>query len=327
MTSIKKKYKVKYKNILKLLIILLIPIVVLNMYKSINTNNKPNKNNNNKIEKKIKTKETFKLDYSKSVEIPNNILEIVNNSDPSIVISDENGKVLASRKEHDRREGASTTKVFVGYAALNLLDLEKDKIIGTQYSLDECNPYCRNNIEVGSELNVIDAATYVFPDSANSVATDISIAIGKKYYKVNNDQEAEQKGLEKINEFIKEIGCTNTHLGNANGLNTTPNDNDNNFDINTGYPKDNCIDGISANDLALITTLAMKDKNFRDRIKNNDKLLYIKAGKGIFCHGVWQFNYKNKLYYISLLGINCNKGDDKSILINELYNWTIKELI
>jgi len=327
MTNTKKKYKVKYKNILKLLIILLIPIVVLNMYKNQTHNKIIKKTNSNKIEKKVKTKETFKLDYSKSVEIPNSILDLVKNSNPSIVISDENGKVLASRKEHDRREGASTTKVFVGYAALNLLDLEKDKIIGTQYSLDECNPYCRNNIEVGSELNIVEAATYVFPDSANSVATDISIAIGKKYYKVNNDQEAEQKGLEKINEFIKEKGCTNTHLGNANGLNTTPNDNDNNFDINTGYPKENCIDGISANDLALITTLAMKDKNFRNGINNNDKLLYIKAGKGFFCHGVWQFNYKNKLYYISLLGINCNKGDDKNKLINELYNWAIKELI
>ena len=325
MSTIKKIYKLKYKNIIKLLIILLIPIVIFIL---INNYIKLDKKENNKnTEENVNAKEEFKLNYSNSISISKNILDTVNNSNPSIVISDENGIVLANIKENDRREGASTTKIFVGYAALKLLDLEKDKIIESQYSLDECNPYCNNKLEIDEELDVVEASTYVFPDSSNSVATDLAIAIGKKYNKVKNDKEAEEKGLNKINEFIKELGCTNTHLGNANGLNYTPKETDNNFDINTGYPKDNSKDGISANDLALATTLAMKDNNFAQGIKTNSKIFYIKAGKGFFCHGVWGFSYKNKMYFITILGVNCNKGDNQKKLVDALYNWTIKDLI
>ena len=310
MSTVKKRYKLKYKNIFKLFIILLIPIVVFVLFKNYNKLNiKDNKHTNKKhIETRIKEEEKFKLNYSRSIPIPKNILDTVSNSNPSIVISDENGIVLANIKGNDRREGASTTKIFVGYAALKLLDLENDKIIESKYSLEECDPYCNNKLEIGEELDVIDASTYVFPDSSNSVATDIAIAIGKKFNNVNTDKEAEEKGLNKINGFIREIGCTNTHLGNANGLNYTPKEEDNNFDINTGYPKNNSKDGISANDLALVTTLAMKDNNFAQGIKTNSKIFYIKSGKGFFCHGVWGFSYKNKL-------------------LNSLYNWTIKDLI
>ena len=329
MTTIKKRYKLKYNNIFKILIILLIPIVVFVLYNNYVKLDKKEKKKINKkhIEERIKEEDKFKLNYSKTISIPKNILDTVSNSNPSIVISDENGIVLANTKENDRREGASTTKIFIGYAALKLLDLEKDKIIESQYSLDECNPYCNNRLETDEKLDVIEASTYVFPDSSNSVATDIAIAIGKKYNKVKNEEEAEEKGLTKINEFIKELGCTNTHLGNANGLNTTPKETDNNFEISTGYPKDNSIDGMSANDLALVTTLAMKDNNFAQGIKTNSKIFYIKSGKGFFCHGVWGFSYNNKMYYITILGVNCNKGDDKNLLVNSLYNWTIKDLI
>ena len=325
----KKRIKLKYKNIFKLLVIILIPIFILTLInKTILSNTIKKESPTKQIEKKVAIKELNELNYNNSVDIKDNIINKLKYSDPSIIITDDKGNVLAHRKENDRREGASTTKIFVGYVALSLLDISKDTIVGSEYSLKECSPYCNNKIDVGRELNVIDAATYVFPDSSNSVATDISIAIGKKYSNATTDVEKEKKGLEIINNYLKENGCTNTHLGNANGLNNTPTDFDNQFDIKTGYPINNSIDGISANDLALITIKAMKNTNFSERINDSNKegLYYIKAGRGYFCHGVWGINHMNKKYYIIILGINCNL-DDKNTLVTELFDWTVKELI
>ena len=329
MNNKKKRIKLKYKNIILLILIIIIQIIVIY---TVNINNNKNeiatkiKISKKQFHKKIKNNELNKLNYNKSIEITEEILKNIN-SDPSIIIVDSKGNVLAHRKENDRREGASTSKIFVGYAALKLLNKE-DKIIGTEYSIKECSPYCNNKINIGEELNVIKAATYVFPDSANSVATDISIAIGKKYYNADTEEKNARLGIEKINNYLKEIGCTNTHLGNANGLNTTPTDNDNNFDKITGYPTENCIDGISANDLALVTVKAMTNNDFSNEIKNNldDGIYYIKSGRGYLCHGVWGFNYINEKYYIILLGTNCNL-DDRTKIINELYNWSTNELI
>lgn len=278
-----------------------------------------------------KGSKAISLDYSNSKEISSYALRNASHSDPSIVIVDDEGKVLASRKPDIRREGGSTTKVFAGYAAVKLLDPERDTVTGTHYAIDSCGVFNSNPQGVGQKFSVAKAATYAFPDSSNSTATNIAVAIGRKYYNCSSDKDAFNKGMVKINEFYDTLDLVDTHLGNSNGLDFFPAGH-NEFYKN-GMPKPGCEDGHTANDLAVVTIDAMKDDYFASGInsRNNNGLFFIKSGTGWQCHGIWGFNHNGKRYYISMLGITCNKSagipDNKYTVVKDLYNWTISSLI
>ena len=263
-------------------------------------------------------KEMATMNYNNAVSIPNEALRNASHSNPSIVIVDDAGNVLASKDPNIRREGGSTTKVFSGFALVKLMDPEKDVVRGTQYAIDIIGEYNNHTLEVGQTFSISKAATYSFPDSSNSTANDIAIAIGRKYYTCYSDEDAFNKGMKAINDFYNKMGLVNTHLYNPSGLNGTNGHND--F-FDDGMPKNGCKDGHTANDLAVVTIEAMKDKYFAAGIndRNNNGLFFIKSGTGRQGHGIWGFNYKNKRYYISILGIN--HVDNKYTVANDLYNW------
>ncbi len=267
------------------------------------------------------------LNYSNAVEVPNDVLKNATHSDPSIVITDEEGYVLAERKALVRREGGSTTKVFAGYAAIKLLDPETDVITGTQFAVDAVGKWNGAPIGVGNKFSIPKAATYNFPGSSNTTATDIAVAVGRKYYNCSSDEDAFHKGMKKINEFYSDMNLADTHLGNTSGLDFYPKGHMRFFP--NGLPRDGCEDGHTANDLAIVTIEAMKEEYFSSGIRgrNNEGLFFVKSGTGYQCHGIWGFNYKGKRYYISQLGINCDAGDDKYKVVNDLHNWAITNLI
>ncbi len=267
------------------------------------------------------------LNYSNAIEVPNDVLKNAPHSDPSIVITDEDGRVLAQRKPLVRREGGSTTKVFAGYAAINLLDPETDVVTGTQFAVDVVGEWNGAPIGVGNKFSVPKAATYSFPGSSNTTATDIAVAIGRKYYNCSSDEDAFHKGMKKINEFYETMNLADTHLGNTSGLDFFPKGHMRFFP--NGLPRDGCGDGHTANDLAVVTIEAMKNKYFSSGIRgrNNEGLFFVKSGTGYQCHGIWGFNYLGKRYYISQLGINCNDGDNKFQVVKDLHNWAITSLI
>ena len=267
------------------------------------------------------------LNYNNAIEVSNDALKNASHSDPSIVITGEDGNVLAQRKPLLRREGASTTKVFAGYAAVMLLDPEKDVITGTQFAVNAVGKWNGAPIGVGNKFSVTKAATYNFPGSSNSTATDIAVAIGKKHYNCSSDEDCFNKGMKKINEFYSDMNLTDTHLGNTSGLNGTPRGHMRFYP--NGLPKDGCKDGHTANDLAIVTIQAMQNEYFASGIKgrNNDGLFFIKSGTGYQCHGIWGFNNKGKRYYISQLGINCNAGDNKYQVVKDIYHWAVNNII
>ena len=275
---------------------------------------------------------TTKLSYSRAIEIPSDVLRNASHSDLSVVITDDKGNVLASRKPLDLREGGSTTKVFTGYAAVKLLDPVNDKVISTSYAQNM--PYMGDpDVKVGQVLSVSQAATKDFPGSSNITTANIAIAIGKKYRHSPNDAQAYFDGIEEINNLIKSVGCTNTKIPSSSGVNYNYKTKKWVFDTN-GYAEGE--DGISANDLALITIAAMQDENFSKGINYgnngicpppNSNTFYIKSGTQKFCHGVWGFNHNGNRYYIVILGVNCNKGDNKCRIFEDLYNWAVTSVI
>ena len=278
-----------------------------------------------------------KLNYSKAIDIPSSVLSNASNSNPSIVITGEDGTVLAKRLPDTLREGGSTTKVFTGYAAIKLLDLNNDYVYGSSYVTNFVGQYNNHTLASDQKITVSQAATRGFPGSSNSAAEAIAVAIGKKYNNLSSDKEAHTAGVKKINEFIKTIGCSESNLGNGSGLDFSPAG-------HMRFSKDgmpSSSEGHTANDLSVVTIVAMKDKDFLASYSSNtnkgyaelannrdkDGLFFIKSGTGYQCHGIWGFNYSGKRYYIAILGINCNAGDDKYKVVNSLYNWSKNSLI
>ena len=272
------------------------------------------------------------LNYNNSIEIPNSVFKNARNSNLSVVIVDDIGNVVAHKNPQELREGGSTAKVFTGYAAVKLLDPTKDTIINTQYAQNM--PYMGSpDVKVGQTLSVPAAATKDFPGSSNITTANIAIAIGKKYHNSTTDRQAYIDGMNEINNFLKETGCSKTKLISSSGVNY-------NYETNKFSGNKNGIStgefGMTANDLGLITIKAMKDENFSNGInygKNglcnppNNNTFFIKSGTQAYKHGVWGFNQNGKRYYAVVLGVNFNKGDDRCKTFNDVYEWAMSNAI
>lgn len=320
-----------------------------NHAKQINSDSKFINQNKDKKKKSLYSPEDYEkgiprnrvnMNYSDAKDLTNDALKSASHSDPSVVVVDDEGNVLAERKAHVLREGGSTTKLFTGYAAVNLLDVNNDKVVGYDYITNFVGNYNNHSLAPNQKITVLQAASRGFPGSSNTAAEAIAVAIGYKLTNPTSVKDAHLKGIEEINKFIKTIGCNESNLGNGSGLDFAPHGRMK-FS-NDGYPKDNCHDGHTANDLAIVAILAMKDENFLKSYKSNTSsnnatlaenkskngLFFIKSGTGYLCHGIWGFNYKGKRYYISLLGINCRNGEDNKYQVaKDIQNWTINNLI
>ena len=278
------------------------------------------------------------LNYSEAVTIPDSLWKSHDSSaDPSIVVVDSNGNVLAHRNANLRREGGSTTKVFAGYAALKLLK-PNDTITGDKYVMDvyysqisaKNRKIKSDDLKTGKKISVKDAATRSFPGSYNVTADNIPLAIGRKYYSGLSNKETYSKGLQKMNELYAKIGCNNTKLGDGSGINGIFDCTRSAYDSH-GINKDINGTGFSANDLALVTIEAMKDNNFAEHFgdRNKEGKFFIKSGTQYCTHGVWGFNKNGKRYYIVILGIKCGNTSSgaKYAIATDVYNWTINNIL
>lgn len=289
-------------------------------------------NDTDSYEKGVSKVGVSTLDYSGAKTIPNSALENASHSNLSIVVVSEDGRVLAERQADLLREGGSTVKVFTGLAAVKLLDPATDTIVSTEYAQNM--PYMGDpDVTIGQKFTVSQAATRDFPGSSNITTANIAIAIGKKKGGATTEEDAYFKGMDIINNYIREIGCTKSKLPSSSGVNYIYHLNrftNNNNGISTGEY------GITANDLALVTINAMKDENFSKGInygKNGicnppyKNTFFIKSGTQAYCHGVWGFDKDGKRYYVVILGVNCkNSGDDKCQIFRDIYNWSINTL-
>lgn len=158
-------------------------------------------------------------------------------AETAIVMDMDTGEVLYAKGIDEKRAPASTTKIMTAMLAIEKVPFE------TQITFtDEVN-----NIEAGSThigikpgetLTMKDCAYAILLASANEVSSGVAEYIGTTV----------PAFVDMMNQRAKELGCTNTHFVNANGL----------YDENH-YT--------TARDLAIITKAAFQNETFREVIK------------------------------------------------------------
>lgn len=147
----------------------------------------------------------------------------------SITMEINSQSVLAEKDADTQYYPASITKVMTALLAVENCDM-KDMVKINQGAID-CLEYKASHIgmRVGEEITMEDALYALLLASANEVAYAIGETVGGTY----------DHFIEMMNEKAKELGCTNTHFTNANGLH-----NDDHY--------------VSARDMALIAAAAFK---------------------------------------------------------------------
>lgn len=158
-------------------------------------------------------------------------------AETAIVMDMDTGEVLYAKGIDEKRAPASTTKIMTAMLAIEKVPFE------TQITFtDEVN-----NIEAGSThigikpgetLTMKDCAYAILLASANEVSSGVAEYIGTTV----------PAFVDMMNQRAKELGCTNTHFVNVNGL----------YDENH-YT--------TARDLAIIAKAAFQNETFREVIK------------------------------------------------------------
>ena len=160
-------------------------------------------------------------------------------STPSaIVIEINSGAVLYEKNSDEVNYPASITKVLTTLLALEHCDLEEvvtfsDDAIN--YNQGDTSHIAR---DYGEQMTMKECLYAVMLESANECAYAVAEHVGQK---LGGDY---QTFIDLMNTRAKELGCTNTHFTNANGL-----------------PDEN--HWTSAHDMALISAEAYKNENFR----------------------------------------------------------------
>ena len=160
-------------------------------------------------------------------------------SSPSaIVIELNSGTVLYEKNSDEKNYPASITKIMTTMLALEYCEL--DEVV--TFSADAVFKNEGNTSHIARDLNekmTIEECLYaVMLESANECAYAVAEHVGEK---LGGNY---QTFVDLMNEKAKELGCTNTHFTNANGL-----------------PDEN--HWTSARDMALISKEAYKNENFR----------------------------------------------------------------
>ncbi len=158
-------------------------------------------------------------------------------AETAIVMDIDTGEILYAKGIDEKRAPASTTKIMTAMLAIEKVPFE------TQITFtDEVN-----NIEAGSthigikpgeSLTMKDCAYAILLASANEVSSGVAEYIGTTV----------SAFVDMMNQRAAELGCTNTHFVNANGL----------YDENH-YT--------TARDLAIISKAAFQNETFREVVK------------------------------------------------------------
>lgn len=162
--------------------------------------------------------------------------DIVLYSSAACVMDVDSGEILYYKNMDDRHYPASITKVLTGLLLIENANLD-DTITFSQDCWDGLNYYNDMNIGMldGEQLTVNDALHAILMSSANEVCNGAA-----KY--VSGSVKA---FCDLMNERAKQLGCTNTHFVNPNGL----------------HDPDHYT---SAHDMALISREAIQNPTFRE---------------------------------------------------------------
>ena len=159
-------------------------------------------------------------------------------SPSAIVIELNSGAVLYEKNADQVNYPASITKVLTTYLALEHSDLEE--IVTFSDDAINLNQGDTSHIarDYGEQMTMKECLYAVMLESANECAYAVAEHVGVK---MGGDY---QTFIDMMNAKAKELGCTNTHFTNANGL-----------------PDENHY--TSARDMALISMAAYKNEDFR----------------------------------------------------------------
>ncbi|KNF09429.1 D-alanyl-D-alanine carboxypeptidase DacB [Gottschalkia purinilytica] len=183
-------------------------------------------------------------------------------SEAAILIDAKTGQVLYGKNIHKKMFPASTTKILTGILAIENSNLFEDVVVDdkTPFEIDGSHIA----LEPGEILSMNDLLHALLIASAN----DAAVVIAKH---VSGSTEDFSKLM---NKKAKELGAKNTHFVNPNGL---PNEDH----TTTAY------------DLAMIAKYAMKNKTFKDIVKNYSYVISPTNKKSESRH----LNSSNKLLY------------------------------
>lgn len=160
--------------------------------------------------------------------------EVSVNAPVALLMDANTGKILYEKNAYDKRYPASTTKIMTAILALENRDLSHVAKVSYDAIFTVPVGYSNANLQLDEELTMEQLLNVLLIPSANDAANVIAEDIGGSV----------ESFATMMNTKASEIGCTNTHFVNANGVH----DEDH---YSTAY------------DLALMGRYAMQNETFR----------------------------------------------------------------
>lgn len=131
----------------------------------------------------------------------------------AVVMDCDTGEILYAKNPDAKYYPASITKIMTALVALKYGDLENDKVKFTEDSISFLEyGDAHIGMTVGEEISLKDALYGMMLASANEVAHAIGECIGAK---IGSGYDS---FIEEMNRMAQELGCTQTHFTNTNGL-------------------------------------------------------------------------------------------------------------
>lgn len=134
----------------------------------------------------------------------------------AIVMDADTKAILYAKNIDDEHYPASITKIMTALLAAENGNLETDKVLISQDSVDFLKPGdAYIGMRPGEEISLKDALYGVLLASANEVSHAVAENIGEKLQGTGSGYE---KFIQTMNDRAKELGATNTHFVNSYGL-------------------------------------------------------------------------------------------------------------
>ena len=205
--------------------------------------------------------------------------EIDINSEAGLLVEVSTGKILYEKNADKIMYPASTTKILTAILVLENCELS-DMVTVSQNAISNIpSGYVTCNLHAGEEISVNDLLYALMLPSANDAAFALAEHVGGS---VENFSDM-------MNEKAKEIGCTNTHFVNPNGIHD-----DNHY--------------TTAHDLYLMANYAMKNETFRTIVSKTEYVLpatnmHSQADRIMYNSNELLNNNSKNYYYENAIGI------------------------
>ena len=205
--------------------------------------------------------------------------EIDINSEAGLLVEVSTGKILYEKNADKIMYPASTTKILTAILVLENCELS-DMVTVSQNAISNIpSGYVTCNLHAGEEISVNDLLYALMLPSANDAAFALAEHVGGSI----------ENFSDMMNEKAKEIGCTNTHFVNPNGIHD-----DNHY--------------TTAHDLYLMANYAMKNETFRTIVSKTEYVLpatnmHSQADRIMYNSNELLNNNSKNYYYENAIGI------------------------